>query len=101
MLHIILLILKILGLLILGILGLIVLLTAVVLLAPYTDAARELLLGVNVGGLGTIIASMASIISFKAYLGTAHCRPLRYLAFFTAANVVFLAAVLAMESVFI
>lgn len=73
----------------------------VVLLAPYTDAARELLLGVNVGGLGTIIASMASIISFKAYLGTAHCRPLRYLAFFTAANVVFLAAVLAMESVFI
>ena len=73
----------------------------VVLLAPYTDAARELLLGVNVGGLGTIIASMASIISFKAYLGTAHCRPLRYLAFFTAANVVFLAAVLIMERFFL
>lgn len=69
----------------------------VVLLAPYTDAARDLLLGVNIGGLGTIIASMASIISFKAYLGTAHCRPLRYLAFFTGANVVFLVAVLIME----
>ena len=61
-----------------------------VLLAPYTQAARELLLGVNVGGLGTIIASMASIISFKAYLQTETCRPARYLAFFTAANVAFL-----------
>lgn len=71
----------------------------VVLLAPYTNAARELLLGVNVGGLGTIIASMASIISFKAYMGTAHCRPLQYLAFFTGANVLFLAAVLVMETV--
>lgn len=59
---------------------------ATVMLSPYTTAAQPLLLGVNIGGLGTIIASMASVISFKAYVGTRHSKTKQYLLSFTAAN---------------
>ena len=38
---------------------------AAVLLAGFTDDWKGLLLGTDVGGLGTIIASLASLISFK------------------------------------
>ena len=37
------------------------------LLAGLTKEADALLLGVNIGGLGTMIASMASVISYKLY----------------------------------
>ena len=40
---------------------------AALLLSGFTDNARELLLGVDVGGLGTPIASLASLISLKLY----------------------------------
>lgn len=40
---------------------------AALLLSGFTDNACALLLGVNVGGLGTLIASLASVISFKLY----------------------------------
>ena len=40
---------------------------AAMLLAGFTQNARELLLGVDVGGLDTLIASMASVISYKLY----------------------------------
>ena len=40
---------------------------AAMLLAGFTERGRELVLGVNVGGLGTLIASMASVISYKLY----------------------------------
>ena len=59
---------------------------ATVLLSGFTDAYTPLLLGVNVGGLGTIIASMASVISFKAYLQTRFSKPGYYLRAFTGSN---------------
>ncbi len=40
---------------------------AALLLSGFTQNGAMLLLGVNVGGLGTLIASMASVISFKLY----------------------------------
>jgi Na+/H+ antiporter NhaD/arsenite permease-like protein len=40
---------------------------ATMLLSRFTNSINELLLGVNIGGLGTLIASLASIISFKLY----------------------------------
>lgn len=64
---------------------------ATVMLAPYTDKAAELLLGVNIGGLGSIIASMASVISFKAYLEIRHSSAVYYLRTFSVANLLFLA----------
>ena len=67
---------------------------AAVLLSGFTDNWRGLLLGVNLGGLGTIIASMASLISLKYYLRTDGAKPLRYLGVFTAVNAVWLAVLL-------
>ena len=59
---------------------------AAVLLAGFTRDWRGLLLGTDLGGLGTLIASLASLISFKFYTRAPGARPLRYLAAFTAVN---------------
>ena len=40
---------------------------ATMLLSVFTDHFKELLLGVNIGGMGTLIASLASVISYKIY----------------------------------
>ena len=40
---------------------------AALMLSGFTDDGKELLLGVDLGGLGTIIASLASLISFQFY----------------------------------
>lgn len=63
---------------------------ATVMLAQYTNEAAPLLLGVNIGGLGTIIASMASVISFKAYHEVPHSLSGYYLRIFSLANIIFL-----------
>ena len=67
---------------------------AAVLLSGFTDHAAALLSGVNIGGLGTPIASLASLITLKLYLKSEGAEPLRFLLVFTAANVLFLAALL-------
>lgn len=67
---------------------------ATVLLAEFTNEYSPLLLGVNVGGLGTLIASMASVISFKAYVESRFCNPIRYLVVFTLYNIATLAILL-------
>lgn len=38
-----------------------------ILLSKFTNCWKEILLGVNIGGMGTIIASLASLISYKFY----------------------------------
>ena len=38
-----------------------------ILLSQFTNNYRELLVGVNIGGAGTLIASLASLITFKEY----------------------------------
>ena len=62
---------------------------AALLLSGFTDNGAMLLLAVNVGGLGTLIASMASVISFKLYSAEAAPGD-KYFAVFTAYNVVLL-----------
>lgn len=67
---------------------------AAVLLSGFTDQWGALIVGTNLGGLGTLIASMASLITFKAVsIGRAGERA-RYLKTFTLANVFFLACLL-------
>ena len=39
-----------------------------ILLSQFTDNYRELLLGVNIGGVGTLISSLASLITFREYV---------------------------------
>ncbi|WP_298738948.1 SLC13 family permease [uncultured Treponema sp.] len=71
---------------------------ATLLLHPFAQDTKELLLGVDIGGLGTPVASLASLISLKLYTqekgGTA-----KFLAVFTLMNIIFLAALCAMKVV--
>ncbi|MBQ2847586.1 MAG: citrate transporter [Clostridia bacterium] len=68
---------------------------AAILLSGFTKNAADLLIGVNLGGLGTLIASMASLISFK-YVIKEKVSAGRYILFFTAVNIIFLAFNLAL-----
>ena len=63
---------------------------AALLLSGFTPEAKELLLGVNVGGLGTPIASLASLIALKLYSHSDHARPGRFLGEFTVVNLALL-----------
>lgn len=63
---------------------------AAILLSGFTDKYSELILGTNIGGLGTLIASMASLISYKFYAKTEGARKGRYIAVFTIMNLLFL-----------
>ena len=63
---------------------------AAVLLSGFTENYRDLLVGVNLGGLGTLIASMASLISFKLYTKCYKENRGRYLRWFTLVNIIYL-----------
>lgn len=63
---------------------------ATMLLSGFTNHYKELLLGVNIGGLGTLIASLASIISYKLYTRDNSEKTKEYVKLFTIYNVVYL-----------
>ena len=65
---------------------------AAILLAGFTRNFTALLTGVNLGGLGTLIASLASLISFKLYTREYPAGKGRFLKVFTAWNLAFLLA---------
>ena len=62
---------------------------AAILLSKFTENAKDLLIGVNLGGLGTLIASMASLISFK-FVAKEKVNTGKYILTFTIVNIVFL-----------
>ena len=72
---------------------------AALLLSGFTEDYRGLIIGTNLGGLGTLIASMASLISYKyiskesdkGVIGTKG----KYMAAFTLVNISFLILLLA------
>ncbi len=61
-----------------------------ILLSQFTDNYRDLLMGVNVGGVGTLISSLASLITFREYLKYNPGKAGRYLRDFSLFNVSFL-----------
>ena len=63
---------------------------AALLLSGCTDSARELLLGVDIGGLGTPVASLASLISLKLYSRSPDAKPGKFLLVFTLVNLLLL-----------
>lgn len=67
---------------------------ATLLLSGFTQDYRSLLIGVNMGGLGTMIASMASLISYKIYAHNYNDTKGKYLLWFTAVNIIYLAVLL-------
>ena len=71
-----------------------------ILLSNFTGNYRELLLGVNIGGAGTLIASLASLITFREYSTLYPKNVGRYLFKFTVFNFIFLLGLLALQSIF-
>lgn len=61
-----------------------------ILLSQFTENYRELLLGVNIGGTGTLIASLASLITFSEYRLLHPGDSKHYLGLFTLLNLLFL-----------
>ena len=63
---------------------------AAMLLSGYSSDLRELIVGANLGGLGTLIASMASLISYRQVVGQYPGQKKHYLVLFTLCNLAFL-----------
>ena len=63
---------------------------AALLLSGFTSQWQSLIIGCNFGGLGTLIASMASLISYKIVIREYPGMKKRYFFFFTFLNVLFL-----------
>ena len=62
-----------------------------ILLSQFTENYADLLVGVNIGGTGTLIASLASLITFKEYTRHNPGKTLKYIITFSAFNFGFLA----------
>lgn len=67
-----------------------------ILFSHFTDDYAQLLLGVNVGGVGTLVASLASLITLSQYRRLEPGRTMRFVALFSAVNFGFLAVLLAL-----
>lgn len=67
---------------------------AAILLSGFTDHIQPLLTGVNLGGLGTLIASLASLISYKIVTREYPQSRGKFMKVFTFWNVLFLALLL-------
>lgn len=61
-----------------------------ILLSQFTDNYGELLVGVNIGGVGTLISSLASLITFREYTWHNPGRGKYYIKLFSAFNFAFL-----------
>ncbi len=75
---------------------------AAMLLSAFTDNGEALVVGTNLGGLGTLIASMASLITYKFYSSIPRDKKntgMGYLPAFTVVNIVFLALLLALWAI--
>ena len=71
---------------------------AAILLSGFTGDWQGLLAGVNIGGLGTPVASLASLISLRLYLKEPGARARRFLSVFTLVNVAGLVLLLAVAA---
>ena len=72
---------------------------AAILLSRFTQDARALLVGVNVGGAGTLVASLASLITFREYTRRVPNGGKRFLFLFSGISFAFLTILLAAMSV--
>lgn len=67
---------------------------AAVLFSAFTNDYKSLIIGTNIGGLGTLVASLASLISYKIYCKSEDAKPSKFLKTFTIYNIIFLIALL-------
>ena len=71
-----------------------------ILLSRFTSDYHSLLLGVNIGGTGTLIASLASLITFSEFRILYPEQTKKYLVMFTAINLIFLVVMTAAAKLF-
>lgn len=72
---------------------------AAILLSGLSDNASALIIGTNIGGLGTLIASMASLITYKLYSASAGSKSKSFFLIFTVFNLCYLAIMLILNLV--
>ena len=65
-----------------------------ILLSQFTENYRQLLLGVNIGGVGTIISSLASLITLREFTAQGGGSVKEYILLFSAFNFAFLIVLL-------
>ena len=70
-----------------------------ILLSQFTENYKELLVGVNIGGTGTLIASLASLITFREYSKNEPHKIRAYILKFSAFNFAFLGVLLVFEKI--
>ena len=63
---------------------------AAILISDFTDNANAVLWGVSVGGCGTLIASLASLISYKYFQKTYPDSTFKYLLIYSFINIIFI-----------
>ena len=66
-----------------------------ILLSQFTENYADLLIGVNIGGVGTLISSLASLITFREYTKYNPQKTLQYVGAFSVYNFGFLAVMIA------
>jgi Na+/H+ antiporter NhaD/arsenite permease-like protein len=69
-----------------------------ILLSQFTENYAPLLVGVNIGGVGTLISSLASLITFRQYTEHDKKGTGKYLALFSIFNFAFLLILLIVTS---
>lgn len=72
-----------------------------VLLSHFTSDYPSLLVGVNIGGVGTLISSLASLITFREYSKNRPGKTKAYILLFSALNFAFLIILTSLELVII
>lgn len=74
---------------------------AAIMLSAFTDNWKALLLGTDIGGLGTLIASLASLITYKNYARSENADTGRFIMVFTLMNIIFLAVLYIIAKLFL
>ncbi|MBE7047594.1 MAG: citrate transporter [Ruminococcaceae bacterium] len=71
-----------------------------ILLSQFISNYPDLLVGVNIGGVGTLIASLASLITFREYVKNNPGKTMYYIGMFSAFNFSFLISLTAIMMIF-
>jgi len=68
---------------------------AAIMLSEFTTRGPELLVGINIGGLGMVFASLANLIAFRKYCKEKKATPAKFILTFSVFSVVFLIILIA------
>ena len=73
---------------------------AAMLLSGFSTNYEAIIVGINIGGFGTLIASMANLISYKIIVREYNEFKIRYFIVFTVLNVILLAILISLYMIF-